>query len=48
MKKYETPEINVIELDVADVVATSYTEPTGDNDTSWLDKWTSGLNKKIG
>ena len=42
MKKYETPEIMVINLETTDVIAAQLTE-NGDNETGWVDSWTSGL-----
>jgi len=42
MKNYETPEIIVAELKVDNVIASTFTEGS-DNETSWLDKWTSGI-----
>lgn len=43
MKKYETPEISVTNLDIENVIASTFTEGDGDNETGWLDKWTSGV-----
>lgn len=45
MKKYEAPEIMIEELLVEDVIAATFTEGSDDNETSWLDKWTSGIIK---
>lgn len=42
MKKYETPEIMVNSLETEDVIASTFTEGS-DNETGWLDKWTSGI-----
>ena len=42
MKKYEAPEIMTEELFVEDVT-TTFTESDSDNETGWLDKWTSGI-----
>lgn len=44
MKKYETPEIILTNLNPEDVIASTFTEGDGDNETGWLDKWTSGIN----
>lgn len=46
MKKYVTPEIMVEELEIKDVIAATFTEGDSDNETSWLDKWNSGIAKK--
>ncbi len=43
MKKYEAPEIFITELVVSDVIAATFTESNDDNETGWLDKWTSGI-----
>ena len=43
MKKYVTPEIIVTDLEIDNVIASTFTEGS-DNETSWLDKWTSGIN----
>ena len=40
MKKYEAPEITVVELVPTDVIAATLTE---DNETGWFDSWTSGV-----
>lgn len=45
MKKYVTPEITVEEILVEDVIAATFTEGDSDNETSWLDKWNSGIAK---
>ena len=43
MKKYESPEIMIEELFVEDVITTTFTESDSDNESGWLDKWTSGI-----
>lgn len=45
MKKYETPEIFVEDIAIEDVIASTFTEGDSDNETSWLDKWNSGILK---
>lgn len=43
MKNYETPELIVTDLDLEDVVASTFTEGD-DNETGWGAGWTSGIN----
>ena len=43
MKKYETPELLLVKLEADDIIASTFTEGDGDNETGWLDKWTSGI-----
>lgn len=45
MKKYVSPEITVNELEIANIIAATFTEGSEDNETSWLDKWNSGISK---
>ena len=45
MKKYLKPELLVEEIEVNDVIAATFTEGDSDNETSWLDKWNSGIAK---
>ena len=45
MKKYVKPELLVEEIEVNDVIAATFTEGDSDNETSWLDKWNSGIAK---
>lgn len=42
MKNYETPEIMVVNLETTDVIAAQLTE-SGDNETGWVESWTSGI-----
>ncbi len=43
MKKYIAPEITVTELVLTDVIAATFTESKDDNETSWIEGWTSGI-----
>lgn len=43
MKKYETPVIEVKGLAVSNEIAFTLDETT-DNETGWMDSWTSGIN----
>lgn len=43
MKKYETPAFDIKQLDIVSVIAATFTESDSDNETSWLNKWTSGI-----
>ncbi len=43
MKNYETPELIVTELDLEDVVATTFKEGE-DGSADWMGGWTSGIN----
>ncbi len=43
MKNYETPELIVTELDLEDVVASTFTEGD-DGSAGWMDGWSSGIN----
>ena len=45
MKKYVKPELLVEEIEVNNVIAATFTEGDSDNETSWLDKWNSGIAK---
>lgn len=47
MKNYETPELTAVELSLANEIASTFTEGS-DNETGWLDKWTSGINGQEG
>lgn len=42
MKNYETPNLYIEEIAVNDNIASTFTEGN-DNETGWLDKWTSGI-----
>ncbi|MBQ3562221.1 MAG: hypothetical protein IJA13_01550 [Clostridia bacterium] len=42
MKKYETPILDIKNLTVSDEVSSTFTEGS-DNETGWLDQWTSGI-----
>ena len=42
MEKYKAPEIIIMNFTLKDTVATIFTEGD-DNETGWLDKWTSGI-----
>lgn len=43
MKKYETPEVIVTDLEINNIIASTFAEGDSDNETGWLDKWTSGI-----
>ena len=43
MKNYEAPEFIVNKLVVSDVIAASFTESSDDNETGWIESWTSGV-----
>ena len=45
MKMYVSPEITVNELEIANIIAATFTEGSEDNETDWLDKWNSGISK---
>ena len=42
MLKYETPDIKIKEIHLESEIAATFTEGS-DNETTWLDKWTSGI-----
>lgn len=42
MKNYETPNLYIEEIALNDNIASTFTEGS-DNETGWLDKWTSGI-----
>ena len=42
MKKYESPVLEVKELAVSNEIAFTLDE-TNDNETGWMDGWTSGV-----
>ncbi len=43
MKKYQKPELTIEEIKTNDIIADSYTENGGDNETGWLENWASVL-----
>ncbi len=45
MKKYEAPELLKTEIKIEDVVSLTFTEDGEDGTTTWIDSWTSQLNK---
>ncbi len=43
MKKYDKPEVIVVEIESSDTVASTFTE-SGDNNVDWLNGWASAIN----
>ena len=42
MLRYKTPEIKISEIHIDSEIAATFTE-VGDNETDWLEKWTSAI-----
>lgn len=43
MLRYKTPEIKISEIHIDSEIAATFTEVGGDNDTDWLENWTSAI-----